>query len=371
MNLPQVLPQTDEGSPPAAFSRETENVTMENEAKKTGMELTFVCPIPGCGSTIKFTRSSELTAHMHSHVEENPLHTRNTARYVRLDLTEDGTGVLGAGAAFARDSGKQSLVPVTDTSSRSNRTPRIRRPSSRTGSETTNDYFRNIKQLIVSLVTGEGSRVDESLGLLDCELEKPHCLIDTRSLHLVEFGRNRCIPPYAILSHRWGKEEEEVRYQEFKWPTPETFSKAGYREIAAACDEALLHGLHYLWVDTCCINQDDKDVHRNIKSMFAYYQFAHMCYAYLVDVEGNNFRNSVWFTRGWTLQELLAPLDVKFFDRAWECIGHRSERSREIPLITGIPEGVVKGETRIYKVDVEEKMSWSARRETSRPPDQA
>ncbi|KAK7464310.1 hypothetical protein VKT23_006478 [Stygiomarasmius scandens] len=112
----------------------------------------------------------------------------------------------------------------------------------------------------------------------------PRRFIDTHTFQLVEFGENSVIPPYAILSHTWTKGEEIV-YEEFTHPRGETFSKQGYRKILAACQQAHQDGIHYIWVDTCCIEQGNHaDVAVNIMSMYAYYQNAEVCYAYLADV---------------------------------------------------------------------------------------
>jgi hypothetical protein len=198
-------------------------------------------------------------------------------------------------------------------------------------------------------------------------------LINTRTLKLIDFEADVFIPHYAILSHRW-LEGEEVELQEFKHPTERTQHKSGYQKIIAACKQARLDGLDYLWVDTCCIDQKDPgDVHVNIKLMFEYYQNARICYAYLVDVDkdSDNFGKSVWFTRGWTLQELLAPLEVLFFSGSWQYLGTKTGQAEKIHDVTGIPEGVIKGTTSICDIDVEERMTWSTPRTTSRSQDLA
>src|SRR6266480_2559299 len=132
------------------------------------------------------------------------------------------------------------------------------------------------------------------------------------------------IPPYAILSHTWGPEEEEVTFQELTEGTGG--SKVGYRKIQFCGDQAVHDGLQYIWVDTCCINKaDNSELSEAINSMFRWYHNATKCYVYLSDVSINSpykndqfsqstwepaFHKSRWFTRGWTLQELLAPLSV-------------------------------------------------------------
>jgi hypothetical protein len=198
-------------------------------------------------------------------------------------------------------------------------------------------------------------------------------LINTQTFELVDFKPDISIPHYAIMSHRWLK-EEEVDLWEFKHPNEQTRNKSGYQKIIAACKQARLDGLDYLWVDSCCIDQKDPgDVHCNIKLMFAYYRNARICYAYLVDVnkDRDNFGKSVWFTRGWTLQELLAPPEVLFFSGSWEYLGTRTVQAEGIHTATGIPEGVIKGTTSIHDIDVEERMTWSTPRTTSKPQDLA
>ncbi|THU80651.1 HET-domain-containing protein [Dendrothele bispora CBS 962.96] len=204
-------------------------------------------------------------------------------------------------------------------------------------------------------------------------------------------------PQYAILSHRWNTTAgQEISYKEFlQSPRSEaTECKIGYQKILSACRQARIDKLDYLWVDTCCIDQENiGDVHRNIKSMFAYYQHSCVCYAYLADVDSDaelndelteyesdhepsspefkHFKKSEWHRRGWTLQELLAPQEVFFFEQSWKYLGTRSVRAREIQSATGIPEDVIQGKTRIHDVNVKERMSWSTLRVTSKAPDQA
>ncbi|THV01255.1 HET-domain-containing protein, partial [Dendrothele bispora CBS 962.96] len=204
-------------------------------------------------------------------------------------------------------------------------------------------------------------------------------LISTRSLKPVDFGDNIPIPDYAILSHTWGS--GEVTFQELDQHRVNVnaliVAKPGYRKILYACREARRRNLGYLWVDTCCINQEDKgDVHRNIRSMYAFYQNSSICYAYLSDRDSYNLSESSittsrWFSRGWTIQELLAPPEVVFFDRSWRPLGTRSGRTAEISDITGIPEAILEGQSCIHQVGVEERMSWAVTRTTSRPQDQA
>ena len=136
------------------------------------------------------------------------------------------------------------------------------------------------------------------------------------------------IPPYAILSHTW-KEGEEATFKDLMDGTGK--SKTGYDKIRFCGQQAKRDGLQHFWVDTCCIDKSNHvELQEAINSMFRWYQKAAKCYVYLSDVSitkrrANDecfeytwepaFRESRWFTRGWTLQELLAPRSVEFFSQ--------------------------------------------------------
>ncbi|THV02045.1 HET-domain-containing protein [Dendrothele bispora CBS 962.96] len=245
--------------------------------------------------------------------------------------------------------------------------------------------------------------------------DKPRRLIDTKTVKLVDFHDATdidAIPPYAILSHRWieGEEvgiQELVQIQELSNGDDEETAKlkkrSGYRKILQACLKARNDKIDYVWVDTCCINKSDHgEVARNIKSMYAYYENAQVCYVYLSDVYRpkhliqtlgtelaeigrycrwrrhfwgvkGRFEDSEWFQRGWTLQELLAPTNVVFFDRDWNRIGNKTqpELSPIISSITGIPRSVLDGNVPVREVDAWSRMSWAIGRKTTRPQDQA
>ena len=166
-------------------------------------------------------------------------------------------------------------------------------------------------------------------------LSKPLRLIKVRTYDIEEFSADKT-PAYAILSHTW-QEEKEVTYAEFKKDVDG--EKAGYEKIRAACKQAKKDGHEYLWIDTCCIDKDSQsELSESINSMFAWYQNATVCYALFSDVlqgcldENGNERSLLnqcqtarWFTRGWCLQELLAPTSIKFFAQDWTLIGSLDE----------------------------------------------
>ncbi|KAK7466440.1 hypothetical protein VKT23_005162 [Stygiomarasmius scandens] len=201
----------------------------------------------------------------------------------------------------------------------------------------------------------------------------PRRLVDTSTLKLVEFSEDATIPPYAILSHSWITGEEVV-YDEFIHLEDETKLKSGYLKIEAACRQARKDDIRYIWIDTCCIEQGNHaDVKTNITSMYAYYQNAYVCYSYLADFPEPAiwFRASKWFRRGWTLQELVAPRTVIFFDKYWHRIGDKGEFLQDVSLQTIIPSSILSGRRSIHSVDMLTRMSWATLRRTTRPQDRA
>lgn len=154
--------------------------------------------------------------------------------------------------------------------------------------------------------------------------------------------------------------------------------KKGYRKIQNCCKLASDAGFEHVWIDTCCINKSSADeLSETLASMFHYYRNAQVCYTYLADVpgsdephsEGSRFRKSRWFTRGWTLQELLAPLHVIFFDEDWGEIGTKTSLLTVIMEITGIPSQVLMMMIDVRKIAVQEVFDWARTRETTVPED--
>jgi hypothetical protein len=141
-------------------------------------------------------------------------------------------------------------------------------------------------------------------------------------MHLLEYNKdeelvitsfdNDNLPPYAILSHRWGEVAEEVSFEDIAGNAGK--DKSGYQKIRCCGEQAKRDNLQYFWIDTCCINKANKAEHSVvIRSMFRWYRSAARCYVYLSDVSAlssgderearsllwdSEFRNSQWFTRG-------------------------------------------------------------------------
>ena len=149
------------------------------------------------------------------------------------------------------------------------------------------------------------------------------------------------IPKHAILSHTWDNDNQKVTYQDLVKYLGE--SKAAYRKIRFCGEHANLDGIEFFWVDSCCIDKTSSaELAEAINSIFRWYRNADVCYVYLSDVANADidmgaFRQSRWFTRGWTLQELLAPRSVEFFSREGQKLGDRKSLELQIHDITGIP----------------------------------
>ncbi|KAI0451347.1 hypothetical protein F5B21DRAFT_487237 [Xylaria acuta] len=187
-------------------------------------------------------------------------------------------------------------------------------------------------------------------------------------------------PPYAILSHTWGP--DEITYEDLTNGTG--LQKKGYHKIRFCAEQAERDGLQHFWVDTCCINKSsDAELTESINSMFRWYSNASKCYAYLADVSAQaprdhnqhdrqhwrlQFQRSRWFTRGWTLQELIAPATVDFFSQTGAKLGSRESLEPLICEITGIPAHALR-KHQLHRYTTTEKMAWAQTRETTRPED--
>ncbi|KAI5994811.1 heterokaryon incompatibility protein-domain-containing protein, partial [Pisolithus albus] len=193
---------------------------------------------------------------------------------------------------------------------------------------------------------------------------------------------------YAILSHRWSA---EVGYKEMtrlmkmdERKRNEVRQRSGYQKIIESCKQATKDGYEWLWIDTCCIDKrSSSELSEAINSMYRWYQNAQICYAYLNDVSEPTFPTEQddskygdsgwpeWFVRGWTLQELIAPKEVEFFNRDWVPIGNKRCFATTLERITGIPCGVLRGGLAGKHLSVAQIMSWAARRKTTRVEDRA
>jgi hypothetical protein len=196
-------------------------------------------------------------------------------------------------------------------------------------------------------------------------------------------GRDE-IPSYAILSHTWGEDTDEITFDDVRNGTGK--NKPGYRKVQLCGEQARKDGLGYFWVDTCCINKaDNTELSEAVTSMFRWYSNATRCYVYLSDVLSSafnaneesgtrlwesDFRNSRWFKRGWTLQELLAPSSVEFFSKKWKRLGDKNSLRRQIQVITKIADSALQ-QTPLSQFSVDERLSWMEDRQTKLDEDRA
>ncbi|RYN25492.1 hypothetical protein AA0115_g7519 [Alternaria tenuissima] len=198
------------------------------------------------------------------------------------------------------------------------------------------------------------------------------------------------IPPYAILSHTWSENnEDEVSYDDLRNETGR--EKGGYAKLKFCAEQATKDGLEHFWVDTCCIDKSSSaELSEAITSMFRWYKNSATCYVYLADVTTKKrrgsrespdhetpnvtwvsaFRNSRWFTRGWTLQELLAPRIVLFFSRDGKLLGDKFSLEQDIHDVTRIPIPALRGAP-LHSFSVDDRMSWAATRITKKEEDGA
>lgn len=222
-----------------------------------------------------------------------------------------------------------------------------------------------------------------------------------------DLASDEVIPPYAILSHTWGADDEEVTFDDLINGAGK--HKLGYKKIRFCEEQVVRDGLEYFWIDTCCINKANKaELSLAINSMFRWYRNATRCYVYLSDVSTTNptsnmkdklteymplpfnwakregignkdynpffwqfsFRKSKWFTRGWTLQELLGPVSVEFFSQEHKRLGDKSSLEQLIHEITGIPKTALQG-IPLSRFSVKDRFQWIGSRQTKLKEDKA
>jgi tetratricopeptide (TPR) repeat protein len=197
-------------------------------------------------------------------------------------------------------------------------------------------------------------------------------------LALTDF-RGKTIPPYAILSHRWSDSEiliEDISNKTYKE------KEEGYRKLQFCAERAAQDELQYFWIDTCCIDRWNlRERSKAINSMFQWYKNAIRCYVFLSDVLVStptepvqrsdwepSFRASLWFRRGWTLQELIAPVSVEFFSREGHPIGDKASLDQLIHEITNIPLAALHN-CPLHEFSTSERKKWAEYRRTTEEED--
>ena len=196
---------------------------------------------------------------------------------------------------------------------------------------------------------------------------------------------------YAILSHRW-IDPTEVDYEEMvdlakmdRQEQDEIRGRQGYKKIVDTCKQAKQDGYEWVWVDTCCIDKrSSAELSEAINSMYRWYTNAKKCYAYLHDVDGSSFPTKEnyekyrqsngwpeWFSRGWTLQEMIAPRNLQFFNKHWQPIGDRKCLAETLEGITEVPQHILVDGLEGNRPCVAGIISWAANRTTTRVEDRA
>jgi hypothetical protein len=197
-------------------------------------------------------------------------------------------------------------------------------------------------------------------------------LVNTTTLR-VEYFVDDVVPSYAILSHTWDREEITLE----DMTNVSLHSRPSFKKIRESSAIAARSGYSYIWIDTCCIDKSSSaELSEAINSMFKYYQRAGICYAHLADVQAElpevgqgSLAASRWFTRGWTLQELIAPEDIHFYSSDWHFLGSRVSLGRSISTITGIDDKILQHSIALTDISVAKRMSWAAQRNTTRAED--
>ncbi|KAE8443025.1 hypothetical protein EG329_002419 [Mollisiaceae sp. DMI_Dod_QoI] len=198
-------------------------------------------------------------------------------------------------------------------------------------------------------------------------------LINTSSFAL-EFVSDAEVCEYAILSHTWG--QDEISFKDMA-DVGLARTKPGFQKLEKTCELARSRGLQYAWVDTCCIDKSSSaELTEAINSMFQWYKTAEACFVYLSDYDDqfeseSGISGCRWFTRGWTLQELIASQKIEFYDKWWKLLGNKESFLSRLSNITEIEYEVLKDCEKVKTIPIGRRMSWAASRTTTRMEDMA
>jgi hypothetical protein len=166
---------------------------------------------------------------------------------------------------------------------------------------------------------------------------------------------------------------EDITSREYKE------KEEGYKKVKFCARQVVLDKLQYLWIYTCCIDRWNKaERSRAINSMFQWYKDAAQCYVFMLDVSAtelaqqseweSSFCASAWFTGGWTLQELIAPVLVEFFLCKGQRIGNKALLDQLIHKITSIPLAALRNWA-LGQFTVSERIQWAKNRKTTKKED--
>lgn len=213
-------------------------------------------------------------------------------------------------------------------------------------------------------------------------------LLNTDNFEVV-LVQEDAIPPYAILSHTWGDDEVSLQGMQSLKAKYMPRKSQSLKKVVEAAKLAASHGYRWIWIDTCCIDKTSSaELSEAINSMYRWYENASVCYAYIEDYPTNQheassefrehpdtwtLQNTRWVTRGWTLQELVAPKVVRFYTKDWQPMGEKRDPSvcQALTRATGIEPGVLSGQIMVAEISVANRMKWASKRLTKRPEDVA
>lgn len=197
----------------------------------------------------------------------------------------------------------------------------------------------------------------------------------------LESFRRSDAPSYAVLSRTWSEDpSDEISFQDIQ--IGNITNRKAFFKLHFCGTQALQDGLVYFWIDTCCIDKSNEIEEKSTVSlMWQIYEAAAICYTLLSDVSADTTTDGLrsggweetmctsrWFTRGWTLQELLAPQVVEFYSLEGLNLGDKSTLKEHIHRVTGISLGALEGQE-LGNFTVEERLSWADRRKTTRGED--
>lgn len=223
---------------------------------------------------------------------------------------------------------------------------------------------------------------------------------DPPTLELHEFRDRR--ERYAALSHTWASSQDEIVFSDLlsncdqtikrrdgyicvdlsQEPASSLLQKPGWAKLAFALEQAYEDGKDWLWIDTACIDRSSSaELTEAINSVYEWYQESAICYAFLEDVPLEEWRDSIrsnqsplksrWFSRSWTLSELIAPGHVVFYSKEWTRLGDKHELRHLLSLATGVEPAILDGSRGVEEVSIAKRMSWAAHRECALPEDSA
>ncbi|KAG2160226.1 uncharacterized protein EDB93DRAFT_1217741 [Suillus bovinus] len=243
------------------------------------------------------------------------------------------------------------------------------------------DQLENAPLRLINTTTGLLCDRDAQIDVFSASSEYIELLLSTmeRAEHRTEHIEKvveqyfRCV----TLSHRWEGKEQTLR--EIQDRPIYSFDPVGtVVKLQRFCEVVRDLGYHWAWMDTCCIDkQYNVELEESLNSMFVWYRHSALTIVYLSDVrESGALTNSDWNRRGWTIQELLAPKVILFYQKDWtpylddHSSNHKMSTAimQELGAATGIDQESL---TNFHPSmsNAREKLKWASTRTTTRKED--